>query len=476
MQLRRFRESVFEELWIWTTAAGAVAGLLLPLLLAATGLPAARALHWSVFLVLTPAGAGLGWVCGRLSERIIRPLLHEQVLRMHEVAEIMREASIVKDWTTLSLEQRLLTVGSDDELGQAAECFNELAVDLARVYKLEDASAEQTETLSSQLELDSLCREALSLLLRQTEAEAGCLLVRLDGELVTPANFGLSDAGGLADSDRVQLALDTGRMQSVRVPQDIAVDGVVTDFRPRQVLLLPIAYEDKALGVAVLAADTMFGRDSMWILDLFAKGMGLALNNALTHDRMQKIASLDPLTGVYNRRLGMKRLREEYLRAERDGGELGVAMFDIDHFKDVNDTYGHLVGDKVLSAVAETAAGVLRESDVIIRYGGEEFLVVLPSAGIDAVGVVGERIRKAIEARMVKTGAGPVRVTVSVGLTNYDPATHDIEEDLLKKADDALYAAKEGGRNRVVRLSEHDDVLQPASPPEALPVVACGVP
>ena len=471
MKLKRFRESVFEDLNIWSAGVGAVAGVLL-----AVGVPVLRSLHWSVFLTLIPLGAGVGWITGRFGETLLRSVMRDKALSMRELSETLREATIVKSLDTLGLERCLLASSPDEEFTQICECFNELAIDLVRVYKLEDASAEQTETLSSKLDLDELCHEALGLLLRQTEAEAGCLLVKRDGELVAPANFGLSDTGDLAESDRVSLAMETGAMQSVRVPKDIAIDGVVTDFRPRQVLLLPVTYEGKSLGVVVLAAETMFGRDAMWILDLFAKGMGLALNNALTHDRMQKIASLDPLTGVYNRRLGMKRLRDEFVRAERDGTELGVAMFDIDHFKRINDTYGHLVGDKVLAAVAETAAGVLRESDVIIRYGGEEFLIVLPSAGVEAVAVVGERIRKAIEERSVKTGSGPVRVTVSVGLTNFDSETDKAEEDLLKQADDALYAAKEGGRNRVVRLSNEVGEPQPASPPEVLQPVACSVP
>ncbi len=475
MSMPRFRESVFDDLHIWLTGAGTGVGLVLPLFLRLIGIPSAYSLHWTVFIATTLLGAAVGYAIGRLAERIIRPELRKQVVQMREISETMREASIVKDWSLRVMEQCVLPVATDDELGQAAETFNELVSDLAHVGKMEEASTEQTETLSSKLDIGELCQEALGLLLRQTEAEAGCLLVLRDGEMETLANFGLSDTGGIAGSDRIQMALDTCVMQSVRVPENISIDGVVTDFRPRQVILLPIPYEGKPLGVVVLASETMFGKDSMWSMDLFTKGMGLALNNAVTHDRMQTIASIDPLTGVFNRRLGMKRLRDEFLRAERDDTELGVAMFDIDHFKRVNDTYGHLVGDKILTAVAKTAEDVLRESDVIIRYGGEEFLVVLPGAGPADVKIVGERMRSAVEDCKVEYDGEMLGVTISVGLTNYAANKTKIEEDLLKESDDALYAAKEGGRNRVVCLAE-DKGSQPEAPPVDLRPVACAVP
>jgi len=472
--MRRFKDSIFDDQNIWFVGLGTVVGMILPLVLGLIGIPAMHASHWTVFLVTTILGAGLGHGAGRLAERIVRPELRDQVVRMREVCETLREASIIKVWPPQMIEQCMLPVTSDDELGQTAEIFNELVNDLVHVCKLGEASTEQTETLSSKLDIVELCQEALALLLRQTEAEAGCLLVMLDGEMETVTNYGLNDTSGFVDSDRIQRAMDTGVMQSVRLPENISIDGVVTSFQPRQVILLPITYEGKAHGVMVLAAETMFGKDSMWIMDLFTKGMGLALNNAVTHDCMQKIASLDPLTGVYNRRLGMERLREEFLRAQREQGDLGVAMLDIDHFKRVNDTHGHLVGDKVLTAVAQTAADVLRESDVIIRYGGEEFLIVLPGTDRETVKIVGERIRSAVEDCTVVIDGSPLGVTVSVGLSNFVSETA-LEEDLLKEADDALYAAKEGGRNRVVCLAKGSG-FQSEVPPANLRPVACAVP
>ena len=120
------------------------------------------------------------------------------------------------------------------------------------------------------------------------------------------------------------------------------------------------------------------------------------MNNALAHDRLERLAAIDPLTEAYNRRFGLARLHEEYSRAVRAEAPLGILMLDLDHFKAVNDIYGHLVGDRVLRAVARACRRVIREGDVLVRYGGEEFLVLLPGAGVDDVMQIGERIRRAV--------------------------------------------------------------------------------
>ena len=157
---------------------------------------------------------------------------------------------------------------------------------------------------------------------------------------------------------------------------------------------------------------------------------------------------MDPLTDAYNRRFGLGRLREEFSRAVRAESPLGALMLDLDHFKAINDTYGHLVGDRVLRAVAGACRRVLREGDVLVRYGGEEFLVLLPGAGPEDVRQVGERVRRAIEETSVTDGELRTAVTVSLGGATFRDAT-DSPESLIARADKALYEAKEGGRNRI---------------------------
>jgi diguanylate cyclase (GGDEF)-like protein len=174
------------------------------------------------------------------------------------------------------------------------------------------------------------------------------------------------------------------------------------------------------------------------------------MNNAIDHDRLQRLAALDPLTGIYNRRFGLGRLHEEFGRAVRNGSPLGVLMFDIDHFKDVNDTYGHLVGDRVLKSICAIArSSSLREGDVLLRYGGEEFVVVLPAASADDIRIVGERLRRSIEDSSLSDGAKTVKVTISVGGAAYPNHNVENEDVLLRLSDEAMYLAKNTGRNRV---------------------------
>jgi len=125
-------------------------------------------------------------------------------------------------------------------------------------------------------------------------------------------------------------------------------------------------------------------------------------------------------------------------------------MFDIDHFKQVNDTYGHLVGDRVLISISAIARTVLRDGDVLVRYGGEEFLAVLPAASMEDLQLVAERLRRAIEDSSVTDGSQTIRVTASLGAAAFPNREVEQKDQLVQLADDALYRAKESGRNRVV--------------------------
>ncbi|HUJ32368.1 MAG TPA: diguanylate cyclase [Candidatus Acidoferrum sp.] len=165
-------------------------------------------------------------------------------------------------------------------------------------------------------------------------------------------------------------------------------------------------------------------------------------------DELRFRASHDALTGVANRAVILETLRREQSRQEREGGSFGVILLDIDHFKNVNDTYGHLCGDAVLKAVTRIMEGSLRPYDVVGRYGGEEFLLVVPRSDAQAALGVAERIRKAIDSKPIDTDAGKIRVTVSLGVAASTDASRFESQALLQLADDALYRAKQNGRDR----------------------------
>ena len=165
-------------------------------------------------------------------------------------------------------------------------------------------------------------------------------------------------------------------------------------------------------------------------------------------DDMKKLATVDPLTGACNRRKGDALLAVQFSQRKRNGHPFAVLMLDIDHFKAVNDRFGHAGGDAVLCALVQTCWNVLRPVDMVIRWGGEEFLIVLPNTGADDAMSTAERLRTTVAAMDVAASeGGSIRFTVSVGVAL--PAGESPLE-LLSRSDEALYSAKAGGRNRVI--------------------------
>lgn len=166
----------------------------------------------------------------------------------------------------------------------------------------------------------------------------------------------------------------------------------------------------------------------------------------LANQHLEKLASIDPLTGASNRRHFMGLAKVEISRAKRQGLPLSVIMLDIDFFKSVNDRFGHEIGDKVLVALAATIHATLRGGDIFARLGGEEFVVMLPGQGLSEALPMAERLRLLI-AQNVVPGC-PAQITVSAGLAALEDASEEID-DLLRRADAGLYRAKNQGRNQV---------------------------
>lgn len=167
------------------------------------------------------------------------------------------------------------------------------------------------------------------------------------------------------------------------------------------------------------------------------------------NQRLAELARTDELTKVRNRRGLRSALEREFLRAVRYGGGLALMIFDVDHFKSVNDAYGHQVGDRMLIAVAQALKNAVRQVDVVARLGGEEFVVVAPETRLREAGGLAERLRQAAASAVVELRVGPpLRVTVSCGAATIEAAQADSPSALLALADRALYRAKELGRNR----------------------------
>lgn len=181
---------------------------------------------------------------------------------------------------------------------------------------------------------------------------------------------------------------------------------------------------------------------------ILAQQFLLGLKRAVLYQHVQEMATLDSLTRVFTRRYWFQRSNEEIERSRRFSYNLSCLMIDVDRFKDLNDTYGHLVGDAILAAVARVAKDNIRQIDILGKYGGEEFCVILTETDVAEAGFVAERIRQAIQDSRVQAYDEVLSVTISIGIAGFPGDSQDLVS-LVDKADQALYRAKGTGRNKV---------------------------
>ena len=446
----RLTRNTFTDLAIWMVGLGLLMGVVFPLFIIALGIPSSLVLTpWffasSIIACMLVCAANI-WLARAV---VCRPL---QLLaeRMCFITDNLQAVSRDGDFANCPPDKCFLACDTDDEIGECGKAFNHLVEELAQSLETLGAVKVFTEMLSSHLELDALTSQALEQLRQHTGAAGGAILIENEGELRVVASMGLRSVATLAGSDYVRRALRGGARQLLELPANITLEGIVTDFRPRQVIVLPVLYKQVPLGVIILANAENFSEDTCKRLDLLQQGLGLAFNNALAHDRQQRLAALDPLTGIFNRRFGMACLQEEFGRAIRASTPLGVMMFDLDHFKEVNDTYGHLVGGRVLIQVVRIARLVVREGDILARYGGEEFMMILPGATKEDATKIGERLLRTVAETSIADGSQNIKVTVSIGISAFPEMDAREANDLVRDADQALYRAKELGRNRQV--------------------------
>ena len=230
-----------------------------------------------------------------------------------------------------------------------------------------------------------------------------------------------------------------------------ADDALVTVLGMRTYSGIPVVAGDEARWVlAFLRRRSDSPPDAVDIayMGLIADWLGNALHQSAQKDLLQRIALTDPLTGLPNRRAAEERLQKEWARTSRDGDGFALALVDLDHFKMVNDRYGHAVGDEVLKAVARRFEGGLREGDWVARWGGEEFLFVLHGCNPEGAAGIMERLAAQARAAPVQTSVGAIPTSFSAGVAAF--GANDAETlPMLETIDQALYRAKAEGRDRV---------------------------
>lgn len=285
--------------------------------------------------------------------------------------------------------------------------------------------------------------EAGSLLL--LDAEQGCLTFEVacgqSGSCLETLSFDKERgiAGAVLESGVPVLVPDVQRDHRF-FPEIDRISGLTT----REMLCVPVKTREKTLGVlqTINKKEGHFREDDLPVLHALANQVAIAIENARLHLEIRT----DSLTGLYQQKFFEIRLREEMERALRYGEPLCLMMADLDFFKRVNDEYGHLAGNQVLRGFAKLLRECTRSSDIVARFGGEEFCAILHHARLENAQMVCERLRQATE----RATFGEARVTVSIGVGLFDPTTMGQDtEAFVRSIDRALYRAKANGRNRV---------------------------
>jgi diguanylate cyclase (GGDEF)-like protein len=410
---------------------------------AAVPTPGSRVMQGAVLSILL-----VGLLLGFLLVLWLAQSLTSPVLALTEAAERVARGDL----------SGRLPAGGPDELGRLSGAFNhmtdELQLSIGELQRSRDLLRENVARLGDALQrthdLDGLLSTVLAAAASATSGQRATAWLIEGGSVVA----------------RVSVPSGAPRPAVRRLPIGADLAGeVAADGQPRRLghghedgttvlggpaLGAPLRRGHSVLGVIVVERDPQepaFDTDDEAMLVSLAGPAGIAVDNVLLHREAQRLSVTDPLTGAGNLRHMTTTLAREVERATRFDRPLALLLLDLDHFKRVNDTYGHTVGDAVLRELSRRVAACVREVDTVARYGGEEFVVITPETDTDGALHLAARICEAIREAPFVVGEDTVDVTVSIGVASL-PGHGTSSGDLVRAADDGLYAAKRAGRDR----------------------------
>lgn len=355
---------------------------------------------------------------------------------------------------TRSLNERAQTVMESRELADSNARLAQLAADRADRLSNTAVMLQALDSVKMPGELARVLPVFLRKLLPET---SGAIYVYRNSRDVLELKASWGSVEGIPDmvSPDECWGLRLGKLHAARRDHDLCCQhGAWLSVHETQTCVPMISHGD-VIGVLVVAADKRDGSlPEGELIATLAEQLSLAISNLALRETLRHQSTIDPLTGLYNRRFFDESLKRELARAQRGGGACSVIMVDLDHFKRINDTYGHDGGDLVLKAAAQTMIDRVRASDVVCRYGGEELVLILPDCGAQEAAKCAESIRASLAGIAIQHHGQTVSdISASFGVAQW-AGTMDGAQELLQAADRALYAAKKGGRNRVVVAGE----------------------
>jgi diguanylate cyclase (GGDEF)-like protein len=415
---------------------------------------------------IVPKGAGITGAAIKLKRPVYAPDVQKDSRYLQGDPKTKSELAIpliVRDEVVGVLDMQSDTVDFfDKETIDLMTLFStqaSIGIENARLYSRERRRAQQMEAINAVarqttalVELDNLLHTVCKEMLERFPIDQISILLLDGSDLYERAHMGRLTPT-VEIGTRVATTGLAGR--ALETSQPVLVNDVTKraefirgSVEVRSELCLPLIIFGEKLGVIVLgsAKTNGFILEDVPALESLADICAAAIQNARHFERTKQLAYLDGLTGIFNRRFFEMRIQEEIQRAGRYETELSVVMLDLDHFKRLNDEFGHLLGDEVLRQVSTIFQSHLRKGDVCCRYGGEEFALLLPNTSTENAIEVAEKLRRTVETWLFPGVARPV--TLSAGVAGF-PQHGKNRDEVIAAADSALYSAKQNGRNRV---------------------------
>ncbi len=451
----RLTKSIFKDLLIWMLAFGTLMGFIFPpFTYAVLDISKEQVFSWLFFGSCIAAGSIVGLINYGLVKHVIGDRFSLLIQRMRRINGFLQDKDKVGQCAD---DQCFVNIQSQDLIGDTAETFNDLILALRQRTNFESELWSFIQIMNKHIELPELVASIIREFCKTSAIEAGLCVSYQKDKWEILQTYGLSmenidqeklyGSGGL-----LQRVLISHKTVEIDIPEDIPIDlsAIGLTMRPKNMILYPVLYHNTILGIFIFLALQPISGETRKIMEATFSQMSNAFQNSMLHERVKKISVIDELTGAYNRRFGLKRLKEELSRAGRMNDHIAVVMVDLDHFKPINDTYGHPAGDAALREVAQIFSHNLRQGDIMCRWGGEEFLLIFFGASLMNAQHLCDRLRKMIELMEIKWQDNvTIRLTASFGISIY-PQSKEIDEmELIRQADTALYNAKNNGRNQV---------------------------
>lgn len=356
-----------------------------------------------------------------------------------------------REWSVAELDA---LVAAANTLGAAIEreaSDRELRTRANELEAIRQASLGLTSTLNLSQVLDAVCKSTLQLISAVTDVH---IFLYSNGQLKFGSSLWADGKKNVLWSEPRPdgLTYTVARSGQALVVPDMKANPMFTSQQWRGAIIgLPLKIAQRVVGVMTIASEVArnFPENELRTLDLLAAQAAVAIENASLYDQVQQLAITDSLTNIYNRRGFFQIGESEIERARRFGHPLSVMMFDLDFFKPINDTFGHPFGDKILIQLAEVCRQNIRTLDILGRYGGEEFVALLPETDAQTACQIAQRVREAVEKTRFRVDDQVLTITISIGVATWRAGNPVTLTDLVNQADQALYRAKQNGRNRI---------------------------